>query len=357
MSITVLQKRRKALVMTVILSLLILFYTVLMISVNISSPPYPKRNDEVSRKPIIITQSMGPRDIELTTQPSKNEEEVTSNPIIKVKDVYPSGFSYPNLELCLLDGMGVKLLIIVMSAPANFLQRKAIRQTWGHYAHRSDVIIAFLIGETNQTDIVDGLKQEMALYNDILQANLKDSYQNLTLKTMAMLEWTSSYCSMAEYLLKSDDDMFINVDNLLEFIDKIDRRAEPKIYGHLIENRTLVDRNEKSKHFVPYDQFSENRFPPYVAGPAYLFSTVIAKSFFQKGMETRFMPIEDAFMTGLIAEEMNVTRVKVNEFQSFKIELVKTSRCVLSKYISIHMVSYHEQFEIWRKVSDGKTGC
>jgi hypothetical protein len=300
---------------------------------------------------------------ELTTTqlPYKEYDEETKsslNPIIKVKDYYPSGFSYPNPELCLLDGMGVKLLILIISAPANFLQRKAIRLTWGTYTQRSDINIAFLLGQANQPNITASLLKETALYKDVITANFQDSYQNLTLKSMAMLEWTSSHCSKAEYLLKADDDMFINVDNLLEFIDKLDRsRSELKIYGHLV-TAGEPDRNETSKFFLSYDQFSGNTFPDYVTGPAYLFSsTLIAPSFFEKGMESRFNPMEDVFVTGVLAEALNVSRVEVAEFQSFPIQLEMTNDCDLSKYISIHRVSYHEQFEIWRRLSDGKTEC
>jgi hypothetical protein len=296
---------------------------------------------------------------ELTTTqlPNKetDEETTTSKAIIKVKDYYETGFSYPNPELCHLDGMGVKLLILIISAPGHFSHREAIRLTWGHYTLQRNVAIAFLIGKTNDLNTIDGLNYEMALYDDIIQANFQDSYQNLTLKTMAMLEWTSSYCSKAEFLLKADDDMFINVQNLLQFIDKMDR-SEVKIYGRLVTGWEPV-RDEESKYFLPYEQFSDNVFPDFVTGPAYLFPTLIAQSFFETGMEARFMQMEDVFMTGLLAEAMNVTRVKVDEFQNGAIDVQNTSPCELSKYISIHMISYPEQFEIWRQVLDGKSEC
>jgi hypothetical protein len=320
--------------------------------------------EEIDGSPTIQNKSPESVSSVESAKPNETTHEQTQaslNPIIKVKDYYVPGFSYPNPELCLLDGMGVKLLILIISAPGHFSHREAIRLTWGHYTLRSDVAIAFLIGKTDDLNTIDGLNQEMALYDDIIQANFQDSYQNLTLKSMAMLEWTSSYCSKAEFLLKADDDMFINVDNLLEFIDKVDKdgmsRSEPKIYGHFVRNGE-PDRRETSKFFLSYDQFSGNTFPDYVTGPAYLFSsTLIAQSFFDKGMESRFNPMEDVFVTGLLAEALNVSRVEVAEFQSFPIRLAMKNNCALSKYISIHRVSYHEQFEIWRRLSDGKEEC
>jgi hypothetical protein len=73
---------------------------------------------------------------------------------------------------------------------------------------------------------LEGIETEKHLYDDLIVANFKDSYDNLTLKTMSTLEWMDSYCNQSEYILKTDDDMFINVPNLLSFIEKIDVSKE-----------------------------------------------------------------------------------------------------------------------------------
>jgi hypothetical protein len=74
-------------------------------------------------------------------------------------------------------------------------------------------------------------------------------------------------------------------------------------------------------------------------------------------MESRFLQLEDVFMTGVLAEAMNVSKVRVAEFENTAINVEKTGRCELSKYISIHMIEFDEQFAIWRKILDGKTEC
>lgn len=69
---------------------------------------------------------------------------------------------------------------------------------------------------------MDGIETEKHLYDDLIVANFEDSYDNLTLKTMSSMEWIDSYCNQSDFVLKTDDDMFINVPNLLSFIDKIE---------------------------------------------------------------------------------------------------------------------------------------
>jgi beta-1,3-galactosyltransferase 1 len=68
------------------------------------------------------------------------------------------------------------------------------------------VTIAFLVGKTDDEGVNKKIKSEFNLYGDVLLANFQDSYQNLTLKTMAMLEWTRYYCSKADYVLEADDE-------------------------------------------------------------------------------------------------------------------------------------------------------
>lgn len=53
----------------------------------------------------------------------------------------------PNPMICPNDGQDIRLVILISSAPGHFSSRDAIRLTWGHYAQRLDVSIAFIIGK------------------------------------------------------------------------------------------------------------------------------------------------------------------------------------------------------------------
>lgn len=68
---------------------------------------------------------------------------------------------------------------------------------------------------------MEGFQKEIDLYGDIIIANFKDTYRNLTLKALYMVEWTSRYCSNARFFMKTDDDVFLNVPLVLDFIAKI----------------------------------------------------------------------------------------------------------------------------------------
>ena len=62
--------------------------------------------------------------------------------------------------------------------------------------------------------------EESRTYGDILQEDFVDSYMNLTLKSVMGLKWASTYCSQTQYLLKTDDDIFVNVPVLLTYLQE-----------------------------------------------------------------------------------------------------------------------------------------
>ena len=52
---------------------------------------------------------------------------------------------------------------------------------------------------------------EFEKYKDLVQGNFVDSYKNLTLKAVLGLRWMSQYCSEAPFAIKTDDDTFLNI--------------------------------------------------------------------------------------------------------------------------------------------------
>ena len=76
----------------------------------------------------------------------------------------------------------------------------------------SKVAFAFLVGYSEEFHL--DLEYESDLFGDIIITDHVDSYNNLTLKTLAAFDWMQTYCKQAEYLLKTDDDMFIQVNNI-----------------------------------------------------------------------------------------------------------------------------------------------
>ena len=70
-------------------------------------------------------------------------------------------------------------------------------------------LLVFIVGL--QEDKMADLEEESDQNGDLVITEHLDSYNNLTLKTLAAFDWMLTFCPQTEYLLKTDDDMFIQV--------------------------------------------------------------------------------------------------------------------------------------------------
>ncbi|XP_018796517.1 PREDICTED: uncharacterized protein LOC108973602 [Bactrocera latifrons] len=274
---------------------------------------------------------------------------------IATSEIYESGHLNEEInfaKICPNEGEDLKLLILISSALNHAEARLAIRQTWAHYGTRRDVSIAFVLGRSTNESISKELSIENFIYGDMIRGNFIDSYTNLTLKTISTLEWVDVHCQKAKFILKTDDDMFINVPKLLQFIDSHikDKRV---IYGRLAKQWKPI-RNKKSKYYVSTDQFSQPLFPPFTTGPAYLITSDVIHLLYERSLHQVYLKLEDVFTTGIVAQQVGIKRVHANEFLNRRIAF---NPCNIRKLISVHMVKSNEQFDLWKKLLDKGTKC
>lgn len=271
--------------------------------------------------------------------------------VVLTRDVYVAGHERPHPELCPALGAHLRLLILVTSAPSHAAARDAVRLTWGHYAARRDVALAFVLGAPPPA-MRPAIEAEDALYGDLVVGRSLDSYSNLTLKTLSMLEWTDTYCPRVRRLLKTDDDMFINVPRLLRFVASHEN-ATRTIWGKVVR-KSLPKRTTKSKYYVSPLQFPGKVFPDFATGPAYLVTADAVRPLLEAAPDEPYLRLEDVFVTGVLGARLGLKRQHVAEFYNKK---VAAHPCAVQRGIAIHMVQYHEQFDLWRKLLDGKTKC
>ena len=89
----------------------------------------------------------------------------------------------------------------------------------------------FLLGHAVGDSILNEyLEAEGKIHRDLIRGAQKEHYHNLTLKTQTGLEWASKYCDF-EFLLKADDDVFVNPYNRLDYLGK------PELYGKVSGTR------------------------------------------------------------------------------------------------------------------------
>ncbi|KAL1423567.1 hypothetical protein MTO96_020951 [Rhipicephalus appendiculatus] len=164
------------------------------------------------------------------------------------------------------------LAIVVCSAVDHFEQRAVVRDTWARDAASGRSSVFFLIGFADNTPsgaiVQERVANEIALYGDIIQADFRDTYRNLTLKSVFLLKWAFMYCSRAQFLMKTDDDVFVNVPNMANLLTELQSA----------KRRT-----------------GQDNLPLYGSGTGYVMSYDAVRPLFTEALLTPFLYVEDIF--------------------------------------------------------------
>ncbi|XP_057959047.1 hydroxyproline O-galactosyltransferase GALT3 isoform X2 [Malania oleifera] len=200
------------------------------------------------------------------------------------------------------------MLIGVFSTGNNFERRMALRRTWMQYeAVRSGVVaVRFLIGLHKNKQVNFELWKEAQAYGDIQLMPFVDYYGLISLKTIAICILGSKIIP-AKYIMKTDDDAFVRVDEiLLRLKGKV---SDGLLYG-LISSKSAPQRDKASKWYISNEEWPHASYPPWAHGPGYVVSRDIAKFIMQghKKGDLNFFKLEDVAMGIWIEQFKNLSR-------------------------------------------------
>ena len=146
-----------------------------------------------------------------------------------------TSFRYPiNRPPCKDDQ---HFFISVISSTKNFKRRNRIRNAWVRHLNAS-ASYAFVMGRTTNETVQKLIEKESDIFGDIIQIDMVDTYFNLAIKVAALLNWINSYCPLIPFVLKCDDDVYVNVENLAAVLPNLPA-DEPSIYGSLTSREVL----------------------------------------------------------------------------------------------------------------------
>ncbi|XP_061182574.1 beta-1,3-galactosyltransferase brn-like [Saccostrea echinata] len=196
------------------------------------------------------------------------------------------------------------VLVLVKSAPDHARLRQWLRvlmnDTIGKYGKNLRLLFLLGFSKKNNRDIY----QEGIKYGDIIQRDFIDTYRNLTFKTKMGYEWASSFCKSASFIVFQDDDFFINVKNVFDFLSR-QYKPDDLFIGYLVPAGASVVRERASKWFVSNIVFSSDAFPPYFPGGSYFVSSRIAKRLTLAFPYVQDIPVDDVYL-GLVASKLGI---------------------------------------------------
>ncbi|XP_070387553.1 beta-1,3-galactosyltransferase 5-like isoform X2 [Dermacentor albipictus] len=201
------------------------------------------------------------------------------------------------------------LAVFVHSAPAHFGRRRAIRETWGNAsalaaATARAMALVFLVGQA--AGLEGALRAESAAHGDLVMGNFVDSYHNLTYKHVMGLKWVASRCGQARYVLKTDDDVFMD---LFQVSAQLEPRAPARLLMCGLIRRPYVKRSQRSKWRVSFREYRPHRYPPYCSGWAIFMSPDVVRELYRASADVPYFWVDDVLVTGILAQRLGIEHV------------------------------------------------
>ncbi|KAL8610505.1 hypothetical protein ACOMHN_060425 [Nucella lapillus] len=210
------------------------------------------------------------------------------------------------------------LLIIVPSPYSHKGQRRAIRETWGSVAHghawpgtlklRYDSVkVVFFLGVSKKYDH-EQLLYEAEEFRDIVVGDFVDSYKNLSLKMAMVLQWVGVFCARTQYVLKVDEDTFVNLPILQDALSLFSANNSHFVMGHK-KARAKPNVVHWGRWKVDKNVYPLQYYPQYLYGHSYVISGDAIRSLRHVSHHLPLVPNEDAYVTGVLAKSAGVQRV------------------------------------------------
>jgi len=257
------------------------------------------------------------RAVEVLPLASPTTEDISKQHISDIAPIYtgmndsiPLTYNFARVPFPNQDGF--KLLIGVVSAPNHEDARNSIRKTWAKISDNlgKKIDVRFFVGQISD-EVKNKAELEILLNNsnDVIRLNtFVENYYNLTKKAKAIFSWANANGYSA--LMKVDDDTYVNIDNLWEFILHNSDIIEVIYAGHINKveyGECRVHRNPQSKWYM-IDQYPYNDFPDFADGPGMLLGSH-ALQFLAQNSDNLFEFRCDDAAVGIWTESLNLIKV------------------------------------------------
>ncbi|GAB0098232.1 Hexosyltransferase [Sergentomyia squamirostris] len=248
------------------------------------------------------------------------------------------------------------VLIMVHSAPGNEQKRNLIRKTWGRKDPRAHLL--FLLGSVISITDQAKLKEENRKHRDLVQGSFLDTYRNMTYKHAMVLKWFIYSCPEALFLLKTDDDVFVNTPTLYDSLEKglSPISVSPK---RLVACYQVIGANilrDNSKWRVSPEEYHGDYYPPYCMGYVVLFSADAVLHLYREVQDTPYFWIDDVHITGTLTKKTGILITGLNSMVLTKsqVQNILQGRMPPSYYLFFFTrpeISQQEIPQLWKKVT------
>ncbi|XP_030630626.1 beta-1,3-galactosyltransferase 2 [Chanos chanos] len=195
------------------------------------------------------------------------------------------------------------LVLLITVEPQQVEARNAIRQTWGNESLVQDLELVrlFMLGlkwgnHEQVHSLQRQIQQESHRHHDIIQQEFMDTYHNLTLKTLMGMHWVATHCPNARYVMKTDSDMFVNTENLIQMLLKPSVTPRQNYFTGYLMKDEAPKRNKDSKWYMSPELYPSERYPVFCSGTGYVFSGDMAQKIHEASLSIQRLHLEDVYV-------------------------------------------------------------
>lgn len=193
-----------------------------------------------------------------------------------------------------------------------------------------------------------------------------------------MLKWIiNNQClTKGKFLMKCDDDTFVNIPNLLHILlggtipvyNSTIEFFDPITIKVLSPSNRLITKNLltgylfcmvkpiadiTSKWYAPIYMYNNDIYPNYLSGSSYLMSFDIINNLYNVTLNTSLLHLEDVYLTGICAEKIHIKR-RHHPLFSFN---HKQNKCTYKGTITQHYIKGDLMHDIYNFVTNTTIQC
>lgn len=275
--------------------------------------------------------------------------------------VNPHHFEYIVNPVNMCRDKNLTYIVYVHSAPMNFKKRQMIRQTWGGKSVllKYNMRIIFCMGVVDDSVTMQRVLMESNRYGDILVKDFQDTYRNLTHKAVAALKWVTDNCQNVSYVIKSDDDILIDIDALMGILtsSQVKKYGNEKLILCNLWSNMKVIRDKRSKWYISEEEFAKEFFPPYCSGSIYVMTWDVVRDMYEVSRYTEFFWVDDFYVTGLLVQKIDgVRHEKLNDNYDLSaktaLKNLKDDKEQKKKFFHVHKLT--DIYKMWKIVLQRK---
>jgi len=231
------------------------------------------------------------------------------------------------------------VIVMVSSAPNHTAERNMIRQTWGTRQKFEKYLPTwktfFVIGQQGNASVANDVIQENKDHGDLILGDFQEHFYNLSLKVQVGFEWSVKYCHYT-YLLKTDDDVFVNMGNLFRFLGQSNVTRMELYAGNIIYKARP---QRKGKYAVTEEEYSRPVYPRYASGGGFVVSRDVVERMIPHFNVYDPFKIDDAYI-GMLALKAGVDVTHSDDFEMFKED---KNKCTFKRKEIIHHKIYNKE--------------